>query len=190
MADESEPRTDSSPSTPDDVPGELLGDDHLVDPGAYEIADDETEAEELDPVAEGEDVDAIEDPAQLAEATAVARRARSTRPVRKAKSAVETVEGEDKEPGATVKTVEKPKPARPTKKAVPTPKQKGASAHRRTSPVQFVRESVGELRKVVWPTGAQLRQYFVVVLVFILLVIAYVGVLDFGFGWGLLKILG
>ena len=43
---------------------------------------------------------------------------------------------------------------------------------------------------MVWPTATQLRQYFVVVLVFVLLVIAYVSALDLLFGWGLLKIFG
>ena len=40
-----------------------------------------------------------------------------------------------------------------------------------TCPVRS--ESIGELRKVVYPTGQQVLQYFVVVLVFVLFVIAY-----------------
>ena len=55
---------------------------------------------------------------------------------------------------------------------------------------EYLAESQFELRKVVWPTATQLRQYFVVVLVFVLLVIAYVSALDLLFGWGLLKIFG
>jgi preprotein translocase subunit SecE len=81
----------------------------------------------------------------------------------------------------------------PAKKDHATPKQSAGSAkaHRkRTTPVSFVRESAGELRKVVWPTASQLRQYFVVVLVFVLLVVAYVSALDLLFGWSLLKIFG
>ncbi len=82
----------------------------------------------------------------------------------------------------------------PAKKDHATPKQRAggtAKAHKkRTTPASFVRESAGELRKVVWPTASQLRQYFVVVLVFVLLVIAYVSALDLLFGWGLLKIFG
>lgn len=58
----------------------------------------------------------------------------------------------------------------------------------RTGPVQFVGESVGELRKVVWPTRDQLQTYFWAVLVFVLFVIAYVGLLDLGLGTALLKI--
>lgn len=60
----------------------------------------------------------------------------------------------------------------------------------RVSPAVFVRQSVGELRKVVWPSGSQLGEYFVVVLAFVLFIIAFVGLLDLFFGWGLLKLLG
>ena len=58
----------------------------------------------------------------------------------------------------------------------------------RTGPVKFVRESVGELRKVVYPTGQQLINYFVVVLVFVLFIIGYVSLLDLGLGALIFKI--
>ncbi|HEY5820708.1 MAG TPA: preprotein translocase subunit SecE [Propionibacteriaceae bacterium] len=58
----------------------------------------------------------------------------------------------------------------------------------RTGPVKFVKESVGELRKVVYPTGQQLINYFVVVLVFVLFVIGYVSLLDLGLGTAIFKI--
>jgi len=58
----------------------------------------------------------------------------------------------------------------------------------RTGPVTFVRESVGELRKVVYPTGQQLLNYFVVVLVFVLFIIAYVSLLDLGMGWAIFRV--
>jgi preprotein translocase subunit SecE len=58
----------------------------------------------------------------------------------------------------------------------------------RTGPVKFVRESVGELRKVVYPTGQQLINYFIVVLVFVLFVIAYVSLLDLGLGAAIFRI--
>ena len=51
-----------------------------------------------------------------------------------------------------------------------------------------MRQSVGELRKVVYPTGQQLIKYFVVVLVFVLFVIAYVSLLDLAFGAAIFKI--
>ena len=63
-----------------------------------------------------------------------------------------------------------------------------AGEEERTGPVRFVRESIGELRKVVYPTGQQVLQYFVVVLVFVLFVIAYVSLLDLGFGTAIFKI--
>ncbi|MBK8445425.1 MAG: preprotein translocase subunit SecE [Micropruina sp.] len=109
-------------------------------------------------------------PAAQDQAHEVARAAASSRPVRKSL----------------------PEQAPASKKDHATPKQRAGSvrATKRTTPVSFVRESAGELRKVVWPTASQLRQYFVVVLVFVLLVIAYVSVLDLFFGWGLLKIFG
>jgi preprotein translocase subunit SecE len=52
----------------------------------------------------------------------------------------------------------------------------------RVSPVTFYRQVVAELRKVVWPTQQQLITYFTVVMVFVLVLIAYVSVLDLGFG--------
>ncbi len=58
----------------------------------------------------------------------------------------------------------------------------------RTTPLKFVRQSIGELRKVVYPTGQQLINYFIVVLVFVLFVIAYVSLLDLGFGAAIFRI--
>jgi preprotein translocase subunit SecE len=70
-----------------------------------------------------------------------------------------------------------------------TPSRRGGPAKReRTGPIRFVRESVGELRKVVYPTGQQVLQYFLVVLVFVLFVIAYVSLLDLGLGTAIFKI--
>lgn len=58
----------------------------------------------------------------------------------------------------------------------------------RTNPATFVNESVGELRKVVWPTAEQMRTYFVVVLVFVVFMIAVTSLLDLLFGWALLQV--
>jgi len=72
-----------------------------------------------------------------------------------------------------------------------TPKQRrSVEKQRRTGPVKFIGESVAELRKVVYPTGSQLRTYFVVVLVFVLFVIAFVSLLDLAFGALILKVFG
>jgi preprotein translocase subunit SecE len=77
----------------------------------------------------------------------------------------------------------------PKAKSAPTPaRDRRPERVRRTGPVGFVRESVGELRKVVYPTGQQLLNYFVVVLVFVLFVIAYVSLLDLGLGWAIFRV--
>jgi len=72
--------------------------------------------------------------------------------------------------------------AAPQPKGTPTAKRDAVPTHRRTTPVAFAKQSVGELRKVVYPTGQQLGNYFVVVLVFVLFIIAFVSLLDLGLG--------
>ena len=54
----------------------------------------------------------------------------------------------------------------------------------------FYRQVVAELRKVIWPTRKELVTYTSVVIVFVLMVIAYVSVLDFGFAKAVLGIFG
>ncbi|MCL2782894.1 MAG: preprotein translocase subunit SecE [Propionibacteriaceae bacterium] len=58
----------------------------------------------------------------------------------------------------------------------------------RTTPLAFARQSIAELRKVVWPTGDTVGQYFIVVLVFVLFIMLVVAGLDALFGWGLLRL--
>ncbi len=155
---------DAETSLDEDLPGEDLASD-LPDPGPYEVAVDEDEAEELDPETEEEDPD------QLLEAEEVALAAASTAPVRRPRSSKAPVK----------------------KKDAPTRSRKDATTvvtEQRTGPVTFVRQSISELRKVVWPTGCQLSQYFVVVLIFVMFMISLVSLLDFAFGWLLLKALG
>ena len=53
---------------------------------------------------------------------------------------------------------------------------------KRTGPATFYRQVVAELRKVVWPTQEQLVTYFAVVMVFVLVMMAFVSVLDLAFG--------
>ena len=53
---------------------------------------------------------------------------------------------------------------------------------RRTGPVTFTKQVVDELRKVRWPTRKELITYTIVVLVFVVMVLAYVSLLDFAFG--------
>jgi preprotein translocase subunit SecE len=78
------------------------------------------------------------------------------------------------------------------RKTKPTPKrdQSGQAEHHATTPAQFVRQSIGELRKVVWPSGETVRQYWIVVLVFVAFIMAFVSLLDYGLGQLLLKLIG
>lgn len=166
-----------------DLRGEELA-GHLAEPEGYAIAPDETEAEELaeelvDEGFESGDEVEIDDPSQLADAeegarvaetselTSLADQVRSSRPVRKSVDVA--------------------------KKDAPTPsrkKAKVATADRSATPTEFVNQSIEELKKVVWPTPQQVRQYFAVVLVFVLFIMLYVVALDLGFGALLLKLLG
>jgi preprotein translocase subunit SecE len=54
----------------------------------------------------------------------------------------------------------------------------------------FFRQVVAELRKVVRPTRTELITYTVVVLVFVAAVMAFVSVLDYGFGHLVLYVFG
>jgi preprotein translocase subunit SecE len=75
-----------------------------------------------------------------------------------------------------------------TPKTAATAKRDQPVKQERTTPLKFVRQSVGELRKVVYPTSQQLINYFIVVLVFVLFVIAYVSLLDLGLGAAIFRI--
>ena len=68
--------------------------------------------------------------------------------------------------------------------APPTPRP----TSERTSPGQFLREVRGELRKVAWPTRAEVVNYSIIVLVALVVLTAYVAALDYGFGELLLKL--
>ncbi len=70
-----------------------------------------------------------------------------------------------------------------------SPVKKGV-ARERTSPITFYRQVIAELRKVVWPTQQQLVTYLIVVLAFVLVMIAYVSVLDLGFGKAVFALFG
>ncbi|GAB2452010.1 preprotein translocase subunit SecE [Xylanimonas ulmi] len=56
--------------------------------------------------------------------------------------------------------------------------------------VLFVRQVVAELKKVVSPTRQELLTYTGVVLVFVVIVMAFVGVLDYLIGLGVFALLG
>ena len=48
-------------------------------------------------------------------------------------------------------------------------------------PTRFVRESISELRKVLWPSRNELVTYSIVVIVFVVIMVAIVAGLDVGF---------
>jgi len=108
------------------------------------------------------------DEASLTESEKVAKAAASARPTRK------NADGESSGKGHA------------TRKRTGS----GESEGKRTTPIQFTREAIGELKKVVWPTWDQLQQYFLVVLVFVLIMIGIVALLDLGFGAAILKLFG
>lgn len=47
---------------------------------------------------------------------------------------------------------------------------------------QFFRQVVDEMKKVVYPTTEELWRYFLVVIFFVAIIMAAVGVMDLGFG--------
>ena len=56
----------------------------------------------------------------------------------------------------------------------------------RTSPATFVREVRGELRRVAWPTRAEVINYSTIVLVTLVVLVALIFVLDFAFAKSIL----
>jgi preprotein translocase subunit SecE len=80
------------------------------------------------------------------------------------------------------------RPMARTPKGAATAKRDQPAKPERTTPIKFVRQSVGELRKVVYPTGQQLVNYFIVVLVFVLFIIGFVSLLDLAFGAAIFRI--
>ena len=72
-----------------------------------------------------------------------------------------------------------------TKQGKPAARPKGRREEKRGLFARiaiFVRQVIAEVKKVVRPTRSELLTYIAVVLVFVLAVMAYVGVLDFAFG--------
>ena len=79
-------------------------------------------------------------------------------------------------------------------RANPTPAP-GGKARKSSQPLParislFYRQVIAEMRKVIWPTRKELVTYTSVVIVFVLVVIAYVTVLDFGFSKAILAVFG
>ncbi|MHA6805867.1 preprotein translocase subunit SecE [Salinifilum ghardaiensis] len=77
-------------------------------------------------------------------------------------------------------------------KGRPTPPREGRQG--RVSPFhkigRFLREVVGELRKVIWPTRKSLVTYTLVVLVFVSVMVAFIAGVDLLIGKGVLWLFG
>ena len=58
------------------------------------------------------------------------------------------------------------------------------------APTRFVRESVSEMRKVLWPSRSELVTYSIVVIVFVVIMVAIVAGLDIGFAKLVLVLFG
>jgi preprotein translocase subunit SecE len=57
-------------------------------------------------------------------------------------------------------------------------------------PTRFVRESISELRKVLWPSRHELVTYSIVVIVFVVIMVSIVAGLDIGFARLVLLVFG
>jgi preprotein translocase subunit SecE len=57
-------------------------------------------------------------------------------------------------------------------------------------PARFIRESVSEMRKVLWPSRNELATYSVVVIIFVVIMVALVAGLDIGFAKLVLLLFG
>ncbi|HEY2550935.1 MAG TPA: preprotein translocase subunit SecE [Streptosporangiaceae bacterium] len=66
----------------------------------------------------------------------------------------------------------------------------GPAKSDRTTPALFVRQVAAELRKVIWPTRKELLTYTTVALVFIVVMVAIVTSLDYGFTKLVLAVFG
>jgi preprotein translocase subunit SecE len=77
-------------------------------------------------------------------------------------------------------------PAR-RERRTPTP-PRAAEREKRTKPTEFVKEVRSELRKVAWPTRAETINYSLIVFVALVVLMAFVGLMDYGFGEFVLKL--
>ena len=74
-----------------------------------------------------------------------------------------------------------------TRTEAATPRPAGGRGGR---PLRFVRESVSEMRKVLWPSRKEMITYTVVVMIFVVLMVTIVALLDLGLAKLVLAIFG
>jgi preprotein translocase subunit SecE len=74
--------------------------------------------------------------------------------------------------------------------ARPAAKQAGAPQRERTKPRQFIKEVIGELKKVAWPSREETVAYSMVVLVGVIVIAALIFVMDYVFTRAVLALFG
>ena len=74
--------------------------------------------------------------------------------------------------------------AKRRERQAPQPKTK----EQRTSPRQFLREVRAELRKVAWPTRSEVINYSIIVLVAVLVMMAFIAIVDYAASEFVLKL--
>lgn len=79
---------------------------------------------------------------------------------------------------AAVPAADPQKKGRPTRKRDEVPSDEKIGFFARI--VRFVREIIAEMKKVRYPTKAELWMYFLVVVVFVAILMVYTGLIDFG----------
>lgn len=73
----------------------------------------------------------------------------------------------------------------------PSPKAAAAATKReRTKPRQFVKEVIGELRKVAWPTRQEVVAYSIVVVVSVIVITTIIFGMDYVFTKAILSLFG
>jgi preprotein translocase subunit SecE len=90
--------------------------------------------------------------------------------------------------GRRMATKAHPKPSTPGGKSTKTKELGRRGIFARL--INFVREVVAELRKVIWPTRKELLTYTAVVVVFVAFMLTIVGLLDLGFARAVLWVFG
>ena len=66
-------------------------------------------------------------------------------------------------------------------RAKPQPRPAPRPVKERTTPRQYLREVRGELRKVAWPTRAEVTRYSIIVLITVVILTSYIFGLDYLF---------
>ena len=72
----------------------------------------------------------------------------------------------------------------------PTPPRPQESKEKRATPLEFLREVRGELRKVAWPTRSEIINYSIIVLVAVVVLTSFIALVDYGVSEFVLKLYG